>query len=108
MEPAVDDIIFEKLKPTIEVDKADLKKYTGDYEFAPGAEVKFYIKGENTLYAFLEGQPEYELVAIGKNKFDLKILKGYSVEFEENDKGEIISATFIQPNGNFKATKKKQ
>ena len=29
------------------------------------------------------------------------------VAFEENDKGEILSASFIQPNGTFKATKKK-
>jgi hypothetical protein len=27
--------------------------------------------------------------------------------FEENEKGEMISASFIQPNGTFKAIKKK-
>ena len=59
------------------------------------------------MYAFVEGQPEYELVPIDKNKFDLKTLKGYSALFESNDKGEIISVSFIQPNGTFKATKKK-
>ena len=68
---------------------------------------KFYIKGEKTLYAFIEGQPEYELVPTDKNKFVLKALSGYSVQFEENEKGEIISASFIQPNGTFKASKKK-
>ena len=68
---------------------------------------ELYIKGEKTLYAFIEGQPEYELVPTGKNKFDLKILKAYSVQFEENEKGDILSASFIQPNGTFKAPKKK-
>jgi len=57
------------------------------------------------LYAFIEGQPEYELVPTEKNKFDLKILKGYSIVFDENDKGEITNLTFVQPNGNFKAKK---
>jgi CO dehydrogenase/acetyl-CoA synthase delta subunit len=107
LEAGVKDIEFEKEAKAIEVNKSDLKKYEGEYELAPGRNAKFYIKGEKTLYAFIEGQPEYELVAIDKNKFDLKALKGYSVLFEENDKKEITAVSFIQPNGTFKATKKK-
>lgn len=107
MEPAVKDIVFEKKQKEMDVSKTDLKKYVGDYEFAPGAGAKFYIKGENKLYAFIEGQPEYELVASEKNKFFLKILPDYKAVFEENEKGEIISVSFVQPNGTFKATRKK-
>jgi CubicO group peptidase (beta-lactamase class C family) len=90
-----------------EITAAELKKYEGNFEFAPGAGAKFYIKGEKTLYAFIEGQPEYELIATDKNKFVLKKLSGYSVLFEENEKGEIVSASFSQPNGTFRAKKKK-
>lgn len=90
----------------MDVSKADLEKYTGEFEFAPGQGAKFYIKGEKILYAFIEGQPEYELVPVDKNKFDLKIMKGYSVQFESNEKGEITAVNFIQPNGTFKAKKK--
>ena len=107
LEPSVKDIVFEKLPPAIELNKDALKKYEGDYELAPGVIAKFYMKGEKTLYAFIEGQPEYELVATEKHKFDLKVMKGYSVKFEENEKGEIISASFVQPNGTFKAPRKK-
>ena len=107
MEPSVKDIVFDKEPAIIEVKKSELEKFIGDYEFAPGAGVKFYIKGENTLYAFIEGQPEYELVSSEKNKFFIKILPDYKAVFEENEKGEILSVTFHQPNGNFKATKKK-
>ncbi len=107
LEPGVKDIVFEKINESIEVKKSDLKKYEGDYELGPGVIAKFYTKGEKTLYAFIEGQPEYELMPIDKNKFELKALKGYSVFFEENEKGEILSASFIQPNGTFKATRKK-
>ncbi len=106
-EAGVKDIEFVKETKTIEVSKSDLEKYTGEYEFAPGKGCKFYIKNEKILYAFVEGQPEYELTPTDKNKFDFKILKGYSVQFESNEKGEIISVNFIQPNGTFKATKKK-
>lgn len=100
------DIEFTRTAKAKEISKSDLEKFTGMFEFAPGNGVKFYLKGDKTLFAFLEGQPEYELVPVAKNKFDLKILSGYSVLFEENEKGEIISASFIQPNGTFKAKKK--
>lgn len=105
-EAGVKDIEFEKETKAIEVTNADLKKFEGEYELAPGTNAKFYIKGEKTLYAFIEGQPEYELVPTGKNKFDLKALKGYSVQFDASEKGEILSVSFIQPNGTFKAKKK--
>jgi CubicO group peptidase (beta-lactamase class C family) len=106
-EAGVKDIEFVKETKALDISKTDLKKYEGSYEMeiAPGTFAKFYLKAQ-TLYAFIEGQPEYELVPVDKNKFDLKILKGYSVLFEENDKGEMISCSFIQPNGTFKAKKK--
>lgn len=106
-ESDVKDIEFEKETKAIDVKKADLEKFVGEYELAPGVVAKFYIKGEKTLCAFLEGQPEYELVPTAKNKFDIKTLKGYHVQFEENEKGGILSASFIQPEGIFKAPKKK-
>jgi CubicO group peptidase (beta-lactamase class C family) len=100
------DIEFTRIPKPKEITKADLQKFVGEYELGPGVVAKFYIKGEKTLYAFIEGQPEYELVPTEKNKFDLKILRGYSVKFEENEKDEIITATFIQPEGTFKAKKR--
>jgi CubicO group peptidase (beta-lactamase class C family) len=106
-ESGVKDIEFTKQTKAIEVNKSDLKKYEGNYELAPGVLAKFYLKGEKTLYAFIEGQPEYELVPVDKNKFNLKILNGYSVQFEENEKREILSVSFVQPNGIFKAPRKK-
>ena len=107
LEAGVKDIEFTKEIKAIEIKKAELEKYAGEYVLAPGVNAKFYIKSDKTLFAFIEGQPEYELVPTDKNKFALKILSGYSVQFEENEKGEIISASFIQPNGTFKAPKKK-
>ncbi|MBL7742530.1 MAG: serine hydrolase [Chitinophagaceae bacterium] len=107
LQPGLKDLEFTRKPKPKDVTKNELEKYVGEYEFQPGAVAKFYIKGEKTLYAFIEGQPEYELVPTEKNKFSLKVLSGYSVKFEENEKGEIIAASFIQPNGTFKATKKK-
>lgn len=94
-----------KPKPR-EITKEELKKYEGEYELVPGKSARIYIKGEKTLYAFVEGQPEYELVPTDKNKFAIKILSGYNILFEENEKGEVTALSFIQPNGTFKAKKK--
>lgn len=108
LQPGLTDIEFNRIPKPEEITIEALKKYVGTYEFAPGQEVKIYIKGEKTLYAFVKGQPEYELVPTGKNIFDFKILSGYRVQFEEDKEGAIISVSFIQPNGTFKATKKKE
>ena len=103
MEPSVKDIVFERLSPTI--NKNELQKYVGNYDLN-GSNVKVYIKGDNTLMVLLTDQPDYELVPVKKDEFDLKILKGYSVRFEVNEKNEVLSLTFVQPNGNFKAKRK--
>ncbi len=109
LEGGVKDIEFEKGIISISLKAEDLKKYEGEYEMAaaPGNIAKFYTKGGNILFLFVEGQPEYELTAVDKNKFEIKTLKGYSVQFQVNEKGEIIACSFIQPNGTFKASKKK-
>jgi hypothetical protein len=50
---------------------------------------------------------DFTLVPVDKNKFALKEVKGFTVEFSLNEKGEVVSLTSIQPNGRFKAEKKK-
>jgi CubicO group peptidase (beta-lactamase class C family) len=106
IEPTLSEpVIFNRSEKTPELSKKDLEKYVGEYELA-GTVVKAYIKNEKTLYVFVPGQPEYELVPNGLHKFDLKILSGYSVLFEVNDKNAATALTFQQPNGNFKAERK--
>lgn len=107
LQAGLKDIVFEKTQKPKEITAEELKKYTGEYEFAPGQGVKFYLKGDKTLFAFLEGQPEYELVPVGEHTFSLKVLPGYSVKFDADEKGEMTAASFIQPNGTFKAKRKK-
>ena len=104
-EAGLDPIKFSRKPKPKEISVDDLKKYEGEYELAPGMNTKIYIK-DNKLFAFVPGQPEYELVNIDTNKFALKILDGYSVMFDVSEKNVVTSLTFIQPNGNFKAKKK--
>jgi CubicO group peptidase (beta-lactamase class C family) len=105
MESAVKDILFERINPSIDVAISDLQKYVGEYELE-GMTVRLYIRGEKTLMLLVPGQPDYELVPTEKDAFDLKSIPGYSVRFEVT--GDTVkSVSFIQPNGTFKATKKK-
>lgn len=88
-----------------EVDAKTLDQYIGVYMLGT-VEVKVYIKN-GVLFIFLPGQPEYELVAIEEHGFKIKILDGYQVKFEATDHGRAEVVTFVQPNGTFKATRKK-
>jgi hypothetical protein len=106
VEGALDHPIEFILKPNIiDVDKAILEKYVGDYELS-GTTIKVYIKNESKLYLFVNGQPEYELLATDKHKFSFKTLEGYKVEFVESDDESITEIILTQPNGTFKATRK--
>ena len=105
LEPSVKDILFEKMPPSIKVQKEDLQKYVGEFELS-GMTVKVSIQGKNILKLSVPGQPDYELVPTKKDEFDLKGVKGFSVKFDVNEKNEVTGLTSIQPNGNFKATRK--
>jgi len=71
-----------------------------------GLVINVYLKNEKTLYLFVAGQPEYELMPTGKNLFTFKDLEGFNVEFTESDDGSVNGMILKQPNGNFKATRK--
>ncbi len=104
IEPAIDPIDFKRTPRKIEVNKSELEKYVGEYMLG-GMTSKIYLKGGNTLFLFVPGQPEYELFATGTHKFSIKNLEGFKLEFIEGEKG-ISDVNFIQPNGTFKAAKK--
>lgn len=107
LQTGVKDIVFKKKVETIDVSKADLEKYTGDYELPGPTVVKVYTRGEKTLMVLVPGQLDYELLPVKPDLFNFKTLSGFSVRFEKNDAGEITALYFVQPNGTFKATRKK-
>lgn len=102
-EPGVKPVEFLYKPKAKNVTKDELTKYTGNYDL-PGVVVKVYTKGD-VLYVAVPGQPDYETVPVGNHTFTLKVLDGYSVQFEVTG-NEVLSVSFIQPNGTFKAKKK--
>lgn len=98
-------LVFKKIPKEKPISKNELSQYEGIFIIA-GVEVKIYVK-DNSLRMFVQNQPEYELVSTGKDKFYLKNINGYSVAFLRDEKGIINAINLIQPNGIFKADKKK-
>ncbi len=102
-ESGVKDIVFIKQR-TIVAKDADLKKYTGEYDFN-GSVVKVVFSGVGLLKALVPGQPEYEMIFQEQDLFTLKGIKGVSIKFDRDASGNINSGSFIQPNGIFKVNR---
>jgi CubicO group peptidase (beta-lactamase class C family) len=105
-EPSLKPMVFTKTLRPKEISRDSLQKYVGDYDLSSMI-IKVFIKGDKTLFLSVPGQPEYELVAVDKDKFSIKSLNGFSVRFNVDEKGNIIELLSIQPNGTFKAKRKK-
>ena len=106
IEPTLEPLEFIRKPKTIDVEETTLQSYVGEYDLS-GTILKTYIKEKNSLYLFIKGQPEYELLPTDKHRFSFKVLDGFKVEFIENEDGEIGEIKVIQPNGTFRAVKKK-
>lgn len=98
-------LVFKKTAKEKAIAKDELNQYEGSFTIG-GMEIKIYVKGV-TLRMFVPGQPEYELSSTDKDKFVIKTLNGYAVQFLRDGKGMINAINLIQPNGTFKAEKKK-
>lgn len=98
-------ILFTRTPKTASITTARLEQYVGDYAFSETMISKVYIKGPK-LYLFVPGQPEYELAYIGGDSFTIKSLTGFTIRFDTDATGKIISLTSIQPNGKYTAKKK--
>jgi len=104
LQDGVKDIEFKRIVERKNVDESSLKKYVGEYEIS-GVVTKITTRGTNTLILTVPGQPDYELIPMGNNEFDLKDLSGFSVKFSEVS-GKITELIFNQPNGVFTAKRK--
>ena len=104
LEDAVDPVIFSKLPEKAMMEKSFLEKFVGEYMLGE-AKVKIFLKGDKTLFLFVSGQPEYELVPYKGTTFNFKTLSGFSIEFIMDESGKVTEAKVTQPNGVFTAKK---
>lgn len=98
-------VVFTRKPKVAPMTAAQIQKYAGEYLFG-GVAANASVRNA-TLFLLVPGQPEYELVPLGQDKFALKSLDGYFIQFVADEKGDITGLMSIQPNGTFKATRKK-
>ncbi|MCB0634487.1 MAG: serine hydrolase [Lewinella sp.] len=104
-EPMLDPIEFKRSPKAVDLAPEALKAYVGAYELS-GLTTEIYLKKEDTLYLKVPGQPEYELLPTGEDRFAIKVLDGYNLQFKKDDQEKITSVLFMQPNGTFEAKRK--
>ncbi len=103
-EPSVKTIVFSRIPKTAMVQPDSLKKFEGEYLIGQMV-LKVFLQN-NALHLSVPGQPEYELVPIGDNRFSLKDMSGFTIIFTRNEKNEVTELISSQPNGSFKAIRK--
>jgi CubicO group peptidase (beta-lactamase class C family) len=104
VEPMVNDIIFVRLPDTKMMENAFLLKFVGVYDFQKTL-LTISLKDEGVLTAFLQGQPEYELIPYQGTEFNLKGLSGFSLKFEFDENEKVTEAIVTQPGMVFRALK---
>jgi len=104
MEEAVEPLVFTKMPEKAMMEKSFLEKFTGEYMIGE-AKSTVFLKGEKTLFIYVPGQPEYELVPYKGTTFNFKVLSGFSIEFIIDESGKVTEAKVTQPNGVFTAKK---
>jgi CubicO group peptidase (beta-lactamase class C family) len=99
-------VVFTRSAKATNLTAGQLNKYAGEYVIGGSLPLTVYIKG-NTLNLTAPGQGDYELTPFDTDKFVLKTISGFYIQFELDDKGVVTGLTATKPGGNFKATKKK-
>lgn len=104
-EPTATDIVFIR-KPTEKLSNlAYLRQFTGAYELY-GYVVEITIR-DRVLTAVIPGQPNYELVPVSENAFNVKSMTGSTVRFLMNKNNKVDEVLLIHPYGTFSANPRK-
>lgn len=89
----------------IDVPEKELKKYTGNYELAPGQEISLIIHEGHLAVKEFNGKKNIPIYSISENEFSL--MGTYRIfEFNKDEKGKIISLTVETDPGNTIVLKK--
>lgn len=101
----VDDIVFSRVADKKMRDPEFLKRFAGRYRL--NQMILTFALVQDHLVLKISGQPDHELVPYRGNQFTVKKLKGYSLEFVEDDQGAVSAVKLVQPNGVFTAEREK-
>lgn len=101
MEPSASPIEFEKQPDPKLHDPEYLQRFVGAYADSVSEQTERVTLSGNELQLAIPGQPVYTLVPQVDGRFSIGDLQGYTVGFDVDEAGEVVSITFYQPNGVF-------
>lgn len=104
MEPTVSDIVFTRIANERMHEREFLEPFAGTYQLL-GFDMPVSFKGD-VLQVAIPGIPEYELEPIKGTEFALKGLSGMTVEFVQNEAGQVTEAIVSTGQGVYTATRK--
>jgi CubicO group peptidase (beta-lactamase class C family) len=105
LEPSVKAIAFNRIPREANISTDSLKKFEGEYSIS-SIVLTVFLSGK-FLHMTVPGQPEFTLLPVDKNKFALKGYDGFTITFVQDSKSSVTELISTQPNGTFKATRKK-
>lgn len=105
LEPTLPEVVFTRRPSARLFDPAYLQRFTGVYELT-GQVLTITLQG-NTLLADLSGQKPTELIPALGDEFTLKAAPIVTVFFVQDEKGVVSAAEIRQPDGVYKAVRRK-
>ena len=105
LEPGLKPLLFNKIPEIKNLTAAELQKYTGSYSLG-NTTSKVYIKDNKTLFVSIPNEGDFELTPLGNDKFAVKVMNGFSVQFTPQGASKITGADYNTPNGSFKVARK--
>lgn len=97
--------ITEMAPKETKLESGKLADYAGTYELAPDFKITITVKGDK-LFAKATGQEEFEILSEKEDLFFYKVVEA-KIQFNRDDKKEIISLTLLQGGQEIPGTKLK-
>jgi len=91
----------DRIRKEITLTAEQLQKFVGTYEIEKDVEVKISL-AQDQLFAQLTGQKAYPIFAESNMRFFLKVVDA-QLQFEQNEKGEIVKVILMQDGSNTEA-----
>jgi hypothetical protein len=101
LEPTASPIRFDKQPDPRLEDPEFLERFVGTYADPISERSEQVTLSGNELQLVLPGQPVYTLKPRVDGRFAIGDLQGFTVGFDEDDDGNVVSITYYQPNGVF-------
>jgi CubicO group peptidase (beta-lactamase class C family) len=87
-------VVLQSERKEIQVPRAILEKYVGNYELAPGIFITMSLD-EDHLFTQLTGQPKFEVFAENETNFFLKVVDA-RLTFETDSQGKVVDLVLHQ------------